>query len=120
MSKTFIRAIVLAATVAALAVPASAHAYKRSDRTKNAAILGAGIGLLSGNGIKGAIGGAVIGGGVGALTENGRKGRKAVKGAKKGAVLGAGLGLLSGNGIDGAIKGAVVGGAGGAILGRYN
>lgn len=116
MRTSFSRYMLLAATVAALAVPAAAHA----SRTKNAAILGAGIGLLSGNGIKGAIGGAVIGGGVGALTENGRKGRKAVRGAKKGAVLGAGLGLLSGNGIDGAIKGAVVGGAGGAILGRYN
>lgn len=112
--------LVLATTLTALAVPASAHAYKRSERTRNAAILGAGVGLLTGNGIKGAIGGAVIGGGLGAVTERGWRGHRAREGAKTGAVLGAGLGLLTGNGIDGAIKGAVVGGAGGAILGRYN
>ncbi|WP_168929205.1 hypothetical protein [Crenobacter intestini] len=112
MRKGISRTLLVLLTSVTLAMPAVAHASKVS----RGAILGAGVGLLTGNGLKGAIGGAVVGGGLGAVGQKGYKGHKARQGAKTGAVLGAGLGLLSGNGIEGALKGAVIGGAGGALL----
>lgn len=89
-----------------------------TSRTTKGALLGATAGLLSGNGINGALKGAVLGAGVGAVTELGHRGQKARKGAKIGATTGAVVGVLSGNGIEGALKGAAVGGTSGAILGR--
>ena len=111
------QAIMLKTTLAvaltmALALPAHA------ERKANGALIGAGIGILSGNGVKGAIKGAVLGGGIAAATDNGRKGYKAREGAKKGVVLGAGIGLLTSGSVEGAVKGAVAGAAGGAILGH--
>lgn len=89
-----------------------------TSRTTKGALLGATAGLLSGDGINGALKGAALGAGVGAITERGYRGQRARKGAKIGAAAGAVVGVLSGDGIEGALKGAVVGGAGGAILGR--
>ena len=83
------------------------------NRTTKGALLGAGVGLLTGNGVNGVLKGAV-----GAVTEKGRDGKNARKGAKVGAAVGAVTGVLTGNGLEGAIKGAVIGGTGGAILGK--
>ena len=83
------------------------------NRTTKGALLGAGVGLLTGNGVNGVLKGAA-----GAVTEKGRDGKNARKGAKVGAAVGAVTGVLTGNGLEGAIKGAVIGGTGGAILGK--
>ncbi|NYY07789.1 hypothetical protein C6542_07135 [Escherichia coli] len=90
------------------------------NRTTKGALLGAGVGLLTGNGVNGVLKGAAVGAGVGvgAVTEKGRDGKNARKGAKVGAAVGAVTGVLTGNGLEGAIKGAVIGGTGGAILGK--
>ena len=88
------------------------------NRTTKGALLGAGVGLLTGNGVNGVLKGAAVGAGVGAVTEKGRDGKNARKGAKVGAAVGAVTGVLTGNGLEGAIKGAVIGGTGGAILGN--
>ena len=85
------------------------------NRTTKGALLGAGVGLLTGNGVNGVLKGPA---GVGAVTEKGRDGKNARKGAKVGAAVGAVTGVLTGNGLEGAIKGAVIGGTGGAILGK--
>lgn len=98
----------------------SAPAVLAANRLTKGAMVGAAVGLVSGQGVNGVLKGAAFGAGVGAMTENGKKGKKARKGAKVGALAGAAAGLLSGNGIEGALKGAAVGGAGGAILGRIN
>ena len=80
------------------------------NRTTKGALLGAGVGLLTGNGVNGVLKGAAVGAGVGAVTEKGRDGKNARKGAKVGAAVGAVTGVLTGNGLEGAIKGAVIGG----------
>ena len=87
-----------------------------SKKTKNAAAVGAGVGLVTG-GASGAAKGAVIGGGAGAYA-NADKGDKAKKKAKQGAAVGAGVGLVTG-GVSGAAKGAVYGGASGALYGEH-
>lgn len=89
-----------------------------ASNTVKGAVLGAGIGVVSGKGIKGALGGAVLGAGVGAVTEQGQDGKNARKGARTGLLLGAGVGLLSGKGVNGALKGALVGAAAGAVVGK--
>ena len=98
----------------------SFQAHADLSRTSKGALLGAGVGLLSGNGVNGVLKGAAVGAGVGAVTEKGKDGKKARKGAKVGATLGAVAGVLTGNGLEGAIRGAVIGGAGGAIVGRMD
>ena len=87
-----------------------------SKKTKNAAAVGAGVGLMT-DGVSGAAKGAVIGGGAGAYA-NAEKGDKAKKKAKQGAAIGAGVGLLT-DGVSGAAKGAVYGGASGALYGEH-
>lgn len=52
------------------------------NRTTKGALLGAGVGLLTGNGVNGVLKGAAVGAGVGAVTEKGRDGKNARKGAK--------------------------------------
>ena len=104
--------IVVLATTAVLNSPAEAA----SKKTKNAAAVGAGVGLVTG-GVSGAAKGAVVGGGAGAYA-NADKGDKAKKDAKKAAAVGAGVGLLT-DGVSGAAKGAVYGGAGGALYGEH-
>ncbi len=52
--------------------------------TTKGALLGAGVGLLTGNGVNGVLKGAAVGAGVGAVTEKGRDGKNARKGAKVG------------------------------------
>ncbi len=106
--------IVLLTSASLLTAPAAFSA----NRMTKGAMVGAAVGLVSGNGINGVLKGAALGAGAGALTDKGRTGRDSRKGAKVGAAVGVAAGLLSGNGIEGAIKGAVVGGAGGAIIGR--
>ncbi|EOW6592325.1 TPA: hypothetical protein ACUSUZ_002109 [Escherichia coli] len=69
----------------------STPAMADMNRTTKGALLGAGVGLLTGNGVNGVL---------------------------KGAAVGAVTGVLTGNGLEGAIKGAVIGGTGGAILGK--
>ena len=91
-----------------LSLPADAA----SKKTKNAAAVGAGVGLVTG-GVSGAAKGAVVGGGAGAYA-NADKGDKAKKKAKQGAAIGAGVGLVT-DGVSGAAKGAVYGGATGAM-----
>lgn len=54
------------------------------NRTTKGALLGAGVGLLTGNGVNGVLKGAAVGAGVGAVTEKGRDGKNARKGAKSG------------------------------------
>lgn len=54
------------------------------NRTTKGALLGAGVGLLTGNGVNGVLKGAAVGAGVGAVTEKGRDGKNARKGAKVG------------------------------------
>lgn len=49
------------------------------NRTTKGALLGAGVGLLTGNGVNGVLKGAVVGAGVGAVTEKGRDGKMRVK-----------------------------------------
>ncbi|EGK2834365.1 glycine zipper family protein, partial [Escherichia coli] len=51
------------------------------NRTTKGALLGAGVGLLTGNGVNGVLKGAAVGAGVGAVTEKGRDGKNARKGA---------------------------------------
>ncbi|EMV3394067.1 YMGG-like glycine zipper-containing protein [Escherichia coli] len=92
----------------------STPAMADMNRTTKGALLGAGVGLLTGNGVNGVLKGAAVG----AVTEKGRDGKNARKGAKVGAAVGAVTGVLTGNGLEGAIKGAVIGGTGGAILGK--
>jgi hypothetical protein len=94
----------------------SLPAQAASKKTKNAAAVGAGVGLVTG-GVSGAAKGAVVGGGAGAYA-NADKGDKAKKDAKKAAAVGAGVGLLT-DGVSGAAKGAVYGGAGGALYGEH-
>ncbi len=96
----------------------STPAMADMNRTTKGALLGAGVGLLTGNGVNGVLKGAAVGAGVGAVTEKDRDGKNARKGAKVGAAVGAVTGVLTGNGLEGAIKGAVIGGTGGAILGK--
>lgn len=49
------------------------------NRTTKGALLGAGVGLLTGNGVNGVLKGATVGAGVGAVTEKGRDGKMRVK-----------------------------------------
>ena len=77
-------------------------------KTRNAALVGAGVGLITGGG-SGALKGAVIGGGVGALASS-DKGDKSRKYSKNAAAVGAGVGLLT-DGVGGAAKGAIYGAA---------
>lgn len=49
------------------------------NRTTKGALLGAGVGLLTGNGVNGVLKGAAVGAGVGAVTEKGRDGKMRVK-----------------------------------------
>lgn len=49
------------------------------NRTTKGALLGAGVGLLTGNGVNGVLKGAAVGAGVGAVTEKGRDGKMHVK-----------------------------------------
>lgn len=67
------------------------------NRTTKGALLGAGVGLLTGNGVNGVLKGAAVGAGVGAVTEKGRDGKNARKGAKVGAAVGAVTGVLTGD-----------------------
>ncbi len=92
----------------------SVHASDKKSR--NAAIVGAGVGLVT-DGVSGAAKGALIGGGAGALASN-DKGDKTNKYAGRGAAVGAGVGLVT-DGVSGAAKGAVYGGAAGAVTGQY-
>ena len=87
-----------------------------ASRTTKGAAIGAGVGLIAGDGVKGAAKGALVGGGAGALTKDDRDEKKTKDYAKKGAAVGAGVGLLT-DGVSGAIKGAAVGGGAGAIVG---
>ncbi len=88
-----------------------------AGRTGKGAAIGAGVGLLTGGGVKGTAKGALVGGGVGALTENNADQKKTKDYAGKGALVGAGVGLLTGDGAKGALKGAMYGGSAGALLG---
>ena len=63
----------------------STPAMADMNRTTKGALLGAGVGLLTGNGVNGVLKGAAVGAGVGAVTEKGRDGKNARKGAKVGA-----------------------------------
>ena len=81
-------------------------AQSASKKTRNAAAVGAGVGLVTG-GVSGAAKGAVLGGGAGAIAAS-DKGDKAREKGKKGAAIGAGVGLLT-DGVSGAAKGAVYG-----------
>ncbi|WP_096961871.1 hypothetical protein [Escherichia coli] len=80
----------------------STPAMADMNRTTKGALLGAGVGLLTGNGVNGVLKGAAVGAGVGAVTEKGRDGKNARKGAKVGAAVGAVTGVLTGNGLEGA------------------
>ena len=92
------------------------QAQAGSKRTRNAALVGGGVGLVAG-GVSGAAKGATISGGAAALTSD-NKGKNTKKKAKQGAAVGAGVGLLTG-GVSGAAKGALYGGATGAIVGEH-
>ena len=92
----------------------SAHAGDK--KTRNASMVGAGVGLVT-DGVSGAAKGALIGGGAGALASK-DKGDKTNKYAGRGAAVGAGVGLVT-DGVSGAAKGALYGGAAGAVTGRY-
>jgi hypothetical protein len=87
-----------------------------ASKTGKGAAIGAGVGLIAGDGIKGAAKGALVGGGAGALTADDRNEKKTKDYAKKGAVIGAGVGLVT-DGVSGAVKGAALGGGTGAIVG---
>lgn len=90
--------------------------HARDKTTRNAALVGAGVGLVT-DGVGGAAKGALIGGGVGALASD-DKGKKTNQYAGRGAAVGAGVGLVT-DGVSGAAKGALYGGAAGAVTGRY-
>ena len=85
-------------------------------KARNAAMVGGGVGLVTG-GVSGAAKGALLGGGAGALASD-DKGSKTNKYAGRGAAVGAGVGLVT-DGFSGAAKGALYGGAAGAVTGRY-
>ena len=87
-----------------------------ASRTTKGAAIGAGVGLIAGDGVKGAARGALVGGGAGALTASDRNEKKTKDYAKKGAAIGAGVGLVT-DGVSGAVKGAAVGGGAGAMVG---
>lgn len=57
----------------------STPAMADMNRTTKGALLGAGVGLLTGNGVNGVLKGAAVGAGVGAVTEKGRDGKMRVK-----------------------------------------
>lgn len=119
MTKTLsLKNKMMALGLATLVAFSTATVEAKTNRTTTGALIGAGVGLLSGNGLKGVVTGAALGAGTGALTEKGNKGKNARKGAGIGAAVGAAAGLLTGDGLEGALKGAAVGGAGGAIIGR--
>ena len=102
--------------VFAAAVVLSSPVDSASKKTKNAAAVGAGVGLVTG-GVSGAAKGAVLGGGAGAYADA-DKGDKAKKYARNTAAVGAGVGLLT-DGVSGAAKGAVYGAAAGAMAGEH-
>ena len=79
-------ALILAATILAWLPPADA----RDTRTRDAAIIGGGVGLIAGGG-SGAAKGALVGAGAGSLT-NKNKGDRTDKYAARGAAAGAGVG----------------------------
>ena len=79
---------IIVTLIAGLLICIPAHAGDK--KTRNAALVGGGVGLVTGG----------------------------VSGAAKGAVLGGGVGLVTG-GVSGAAKGALYGGATGAVTGRY-
>jgi len=91
-------------------------AQARDKKTRDAALVGAGVGLIT-DGVSGAAKGAVLGGGAGALASK-DKGDRTNKYAGRGAAVGAGVGLVT-DGVSGAAKGALYGGAAGAVTGRY-
>jgi hypothetical protein len=77
-------------------------AQAADTRTRDAAIIGGGVGLIAG-GASGAVKGALVGAGAGALTSK-KKGDRTDKYAARGAAAG---GLLTGGGVSGAAKGAL-------------
>jgi len=107
----------LISLILVLVMLASISAEAGNNKTRNGALVGAGLGLVTGGGAGGAAKGALIGGGVGALASS-DKGDKSRKYARNAAAVGAGVGLLT-DGAGGAAKGAVYGAAAGALVGRH-
>lgn len=60
----------------------SAPAALAANRLTKGAMVGAAVGLVSGQGVNGVLKGAAFGAGVGAMTEDGKKVRKPVKAPK--------------------------------------
>lgn len=64
------------ASILCLSLLLSSPPAQTADRTAKGAAIGAGVGLIAGDGVKGMAQGAVMGGGIGALSKDSADSRK--------------------------------------------